>query len=130
MWVMRSNGPAVTMALVSPRPRILVALEPAMFADAMAALLEKAGQDEVEVLAAGDQPHGHYDGAIVTLDLTGLDADVVIHLPDELGGGGTGATTTATAERDVELVDVRSVLEVLDEHCATARPRAAALRAT
>ena len=41
-----------------------------MLADAMAALLEKAGQDEVEVLVAGETPHGHYDGAIVTIDLT------------------------------------------------------------
>ena len=98
-----------------------------MLADAMAALLEKAGQDEVEVLANGDEPQGHYDGAIVTLDLTGLDAQVVIHLPDAAGGGGIGTTTTAGQDIEVELLDVRSVLDVLDEHCATGVLRSAGL---
>jgi hypothetical protein len=107
------------------RPRILVALEPAILAEALAALLEQAGQDEVEVLAVGDDPRGYYDGAIVTIDLTDLDAGVVIHLPDTSGGAGIGTTTTANEEREVDLVDARSVLELLDQHCATSVPRTA-----
>jgi hypothetical protein len=98
-----------------------------MLADAMAALLEEAGQDDVEVLAPGEAPRGRYDGAIVTLDLTDLDAGVVIHLPDDGGGAGVGTATTGDEDRDIELNDVRSVLEVLDEHCTTGRSRTDAL---
>lgn len=114
--------------VVSRRPRILLALEPAMLADAVAALLEEAGQDDVEVLAVGATPQGRYDGAIVTVDLADLDAGVVIHLPDERGGAGIGRAETAVDHRDVELADVRAVLEVLDEHCASSHPRAGVLR--
>lgn len=128
MWEMRASGLAGTVGVVSPRPRILVALEPPMLADAMAALLEEAGQDDIEVLAAGEEPRGHYDGAIVTLDLTDLDAGVVIQLPDASGGAGVGVASTEAEDQDVELTDVRSVLALLDEHCATDRARADALK--
>jgi hypothetical protein len=93
----------------------------------MAAVLAEAGQDDVEVLPEGGTPHGHYDGAVVTIDLTGLDAEIVIRLPDDAGGAGTGTATTGAEGRDVELPDVRSVLHLLDEHVATANPRSLVL---
>jgi hypothetical protein len=99
-----------------------------MFADAVAALLVEAGQDDVVVLSPEEEPWGHYDGAVVTLDVTGLDADVVIRLPDDLGGSGNGSTTTADGgRRQVELPDLRSVFDLLDRSCATARSRAEVL---
>jgi hypothetical protein len=110
------------------RPRILVAVEPRLLADAMATLLTDAGQDDVEVLPDGGVPEGHYDGAVVTLDLTGLDAEIVIRLPDDAGGAGTGTATISDEGRDVELLDVQSVLHLLDEHVSTAKPRAQVLR--
>ena len=110
------------------RPRILVAVEPRLLADAMAALLVEAGQDDVEVLAPEEEPQGHYDGAVVTFDLTGLDADVVIHLPNDRGGSGIGSTTTPDdGLRDVELADMRAVFDLLDRSCATATRRAEVL---
>lgn len=117
------EGGAVTRG----RPRILVAVEPRLLGDAMATLLADAGQDDVEVLPEGGTPQGHYDGAVVTIDLTGLDAEIVIRLPDDAGGAGTGTATTADEGRDVELLDVRSVLHLLDEHVATGTPRSSVL---
>lgn len=110
------------------RPRILVAVEPRLLADAMATLLTDAGQDDVEVLPEGGTPQGHYDGAVVTIDLTGLDAEIVIRLPDDAGGAGTGTATTSDEGRDVELLDVGSVLHLLDEHLSTPTPRSRVLR--
>ena len=98
-----------------------------MLAGAMAALLTEAGQDDVEVLPPGGTPHGHYDGAVVTIDVTGLDADVVIRLPDEVGGAGSGTAITHDEGRHVDLRDAWSVLHLLDEHCATASPRTSVL---
>jgi hypothetical protein len=109
------------------RPRILVAVEPRLLADAMAALLSEADQDDVEVLPEGGVPEGHYDGAVVTIDLTGLDAGVVIRLPDEEGSAGMGTATTRSEDRPVDLPDVRSVLDLLDEHCATGTSRSSVL---
>lgn len=108
------------------RPRILVAVEPKLLADAMAALLVEAGQDDVETLDQGP-PSGHYDGAVVTIDLTDLDAGFVIRLPDDVGGGGVGTASTPGEGRRVDLPDARSVLNLLDEHCATGTPRASVL---
>jgi hypothetical protein len=106
------------------RPRILVAIEPKLLGDAMATLLTEADQDDVEVLPLGGSPTGHYDGAVVTVDLAGLDAEVVIRLPDDAGGAGMGTATTRDQDREVYLRDARSVLLLLDVQVATATPRA------
>lgn len=126
--VRRTPLPIERSHMPPPRHRILLAIDPPLLADTVAVVLAHAGQDEVEVLRPGTgTPHGHYSGVIATIDLTGVDADVVIQLPDAEGGGGMGAAVTAAGSREVALPDVVAVLQLLDEHCAADAPRTRAL---
>ena len=114
-----------------PRPRVLLAVEPLLLEGALFELLEKAGVDDVVTM--GDDPaadlSGHYDAAVVTLTLPdGLDADLVIELPDAGGNSGEGRVVRAGAAQPVAIGSATEIISLLDEHCpgATARVEQAA----
>ena len=102
---------------MSERRRILVAVEPAILGDSLAGVLGDRG-DRVDVIDLRDPqapvPTGHYDAAIVTISLPdGIDADVVIELPDHQGGGGTGSVQRGLVTARVELDGIDDLLGVL-----------------
>lgn len=98
----------------APR-RILVAVEPRLLGDALAALLEDIGLDEVTRRGTED-PSQRFDVALRSEGVTGLRAALVLQVPDavELAEEGSGDLRPATA---------RELLEILDRVCPTSAPR-------
>jgi hypothetical protein len=110
------------------RRRVLVAVEPAILGDALAGVLGSEG-DDVDVIdlrdASADGPAGHYDAAIVTVVLPhGIDADVVIELPDHLGNPGTGSVRHGRITARVHLDGIDDLLDVLRATAEASSPSA------
>lgn len=93
--------------------RILLAVEPAVLEGALAAMLAASGDDDV-VKRGGD---GRYDAAVVSDDLPpGVQAEVVITLPDTRGSGGTGTVTRGGVVHQVSIGGATRVVELLEEY--------------
>lgn len=110
------------------RPRVLVAMEPAVLEGALALLLtSREAHDVVEFHAATEAERGaRFDAAVVSRALAGgVSADMVIVLPDagSSGGSGVGHVTTAGARREVPLRSHQQVLDLLHEQFALAVSR-------
>jgi hypothetical protein len=93
--------------------RILLAVEPAVLEGALAAML--AAGDSDDVVERGRL--GHYDAAVVSDDLpAGVDADVVITLPDTRGSAGTGTVERGGVLQEVTIGGAARVVELLEEY--------------
>lgn len=98
------------------RRRILLAVEPRVLGEVLAAVLREDANAEVIDLRDAPRPAGdHFDAAIVTIDLTGsVDADVVIELPDHEVAL-RGSVTQGGEIDPVELDSLDALLALLDE---------------
>lgn len=93
--------------------RILLAVQPTVLEGALARMLSADPQDDV-VQRAED---GHYDAAVVSDELpAGVQADVVITLPDTRGSGGIGTVRRADVVHDVSIGGAERVVELLEEY--------------
>lgn len=99
-----------------PGSRVLVAVEPHVLADALAGVLAGSG-DDVVVLEPESSPTsvaGDYDVAVVTIVLPDdVHAEVIIELPDDAGGRGTGTVREGGASRSVRIDSLADLLELL-----------------
>lgn len=104
--------------------RVLIAAEPRVLGDALAAVLRANGDEVVLVLPGAALPSGcRFDVAVVTVAGLGL-APVALVLPDRLGNAGIGWVERPTASTGVQIDDADGVLSLLDEHA----PRPASAR--
>lgn len=103
------------------RPRIAIAVEPVILADALAQVLRHADVDDIVVdLRSAD----HVDAALVTIGLPGHpDAEVVIELPDAPGGTGTAGVRVHGRSASVQVQSLADVLRLLDDYCPGPSPR-------
>ncbi|HMC52434.1 MAG TPA: hypothetical protein VKI64_06705 [Acidimicrobiales bacterium] len=106
------------------RPRLAIAVEPAVFGHTLASALEELDVDEVvhlDHLSRGRA--GIFDAAVVTIGVpVGLRASVVIGLPQD--GGNRPAFVEARGRRaEVSIDRLTSLFDVLDTYCPGARRR-------
>lgn len=99
------------------RRRILLAVTPAVLEGALATMLLASDDDDI-VRLGGNGVAGHeggYDAAVVSDELpAGIQAGVVITLPDTRGSGGTGTIRRGDDVRDVTIAGAEQVVELLD----------------
>lgn len=101
---------------------MLIAAEPRVLAEALAAMLRSAGDDVVVVAAETAPPTSSgFDAAVVT-DAALRPARVTVVLPDELGNAGTGSVHGPGGTASVYIADADRVVELLDEHVEPAHP--------
>lgn len=120
MVVRRCDGENRPME--TSRRRVLIAAEPRLLAEALAAILRSAG-DVVVVVPSETAPPagGRFDVAVVT-DAALRPAPVTVVLPDELGNAGTGLVHAPGGTISVYIDDADRVVELLDEHVQPVRP--------
>lgn len=107
------------------RPRVAIAVEPAILGDALADVLLGAGVDDVVNLRIepADDAAG-FDAAVVTVVLPGdVDADVVIELPDTPTGAGETRVSVRGRCAAVPVTALDDVLDILDDYCPAAARR-------
>lgn len=107
------------------RPRVAIAVEPAILGDALADVLLGAGVDDVVNLRmeVADDGAG-FDAALVTVVLPAdIDADVVIELPDTPTGAGETRVSAQGRRVVVPVTALDDVLGLLDDYCPTSEPR-------
>ena len=96
---------------------MLLAVAPPELQQAVAALLASAGQDDVVVVAReSEEPGGHFDAAVV-IDLSTVDADVVIQLPDASGRPGIGTVRDGDSAERVRIDSAHRIVDLLDVYC-------------
>lgn len=105
----------MTVVETSPR-RVLIAAQPRVLAEALAAVLRGRG-DDVVVVVPGTAPleGASFDCAVVT-DAGLRPAPVTVVLPDELGNAGKGWVQARDGTTAVQIDDATRVVELLDEH--------------
>jgi hypothetical protein len=99
--------------------RILLAIEPTVLEGALATMLSAAYGDDITQLGRGGTTAGivGYDAAVVSDALPhGVEAGVVIVLPDTRGSGGTGTVTRGDVVHEVSIDGAEGVVELLDEY--------------
>lgn len=101
------------------RPRIAIAVEPAILADALADVLRQAGVDDVVDL----REHDHVDAALVTIGLSDVDAEVIIELPNADSGTGPAGVRVHGQTAAVHVDGLADVLRLLDDYCPGRNPR-------
>jgi hypothetical protein len=105
------------------RRRLAITVRPAVLADALTAVLADIGADDVVNLTNGDaEPWSdHYDAALVTEPeaVVQLDANVVILLPAPTPDHRDRRPPVSAhrSRRLLQVQDLLSVLDVLDEYC-------------
>ncbi|HVF75915.1 MAG TPA: hypothetical protein VM938_12785 [Acidimicrobiales bacterium] len=102
------------------RPRIAIAVEPAILADALAEVLRYADVDDIVDL----RDHPHVDAALVTIGLPNdVDAEVVIELPNADCGTGPAGVHVHGQSAAVRVDGLADVLRLLDDYCPGRNPR-------
>jgi hypothetical protein len=99
--------------------RIFLAVQPGVLEGALARLLSARCDDEV--VQAGRRglrdAGGGYDAAVISDQLPdGVQADVVITLPDIRGNGGTGTVRSGEVTYDVGIAGPERVVELLEQY--------------
>ncbi len=102
------------------RRRIVLAVEPGILQGALAKMLSTGCADDDVVqfdVSKISAFHGRYDAAVVSDELPdGIEADVVITLPDTRGSGGTGTVTRGTLVEEVNISGAEAVIDLLDRY--------------
>ena len=97
--------------------RILLAVEPGLLEGALARLLSVALGDKVVVARGMHTPDAGFDAAVVSDDLPeGVQADVVITLPDTRGSGGLGSVRSGQVVQEVSIPGAERVVELLEQY--------------
>lgn len=102
-----------------PVRRLLIAVEPRLFADALA----RALRTDYEIIVADissvsfpDSGQMHVDAAIVSGALPpGISVDRLLRLPEASSGTGTATLRTGTVERPVTVGGLASIAAVLGD---------------
>ncbi len=105
------------------RRRVAIAVNPKLLGDALSRALAK---DELEIVVLGEEPGAggsrHADVLIVSHEPPeDVDAEVVIHLPDD-NSGGIGLVTTPESSERVAMGDLASVTAAVDRYSGVADP--------
>lgn len=111
-----ANGTGTRVA--RSRRRILLAVQPAALEGALATLLGAGDADDVVQLGRAFAAHeGGYVAAVMSDELPeGVQAGVVIILPDTRDSGGTATVTTGQVVRHVSIAGADRVVELLEEY--------------
>ena len=99
--------------------RILLAIDPGVLEGALARMLSTGSGDEVVQRGDGRRPiaAGAFDAAVVSDDLpAGLEAAVVITLPDTRGSGGTGTVQRGGVVQEVSIAGAERVVELIEQY--------------
>jgi len=105
---------------MTTRPwRVLVDVEPAVFADVLSRLLVRP---DLQVVRPGDHVFEARGGALDLVVTTGvvppeIRAPTVIKLPDASGDEGDASVTTSHGSRLVPLHDIDDLVAVIDQLC-------------
>jgi hypothetical protein len=114
-------------AVTDVRPRLGLAVEPAMFGQALASALQEVDVDDVvhlDSLPAGRAQE--FDAVVATVGLPeGVRAPVVIRLPHDSGGRGRAVVEAGGERAEVEIDRLTALLGVLDVYCPGPRRRRA-----
>lgn len=107
------------MPVASAARRILLAVEPRFLEGALAKLL--AARLDVEVVQVGQNQirasHSRYDAAVVSVEVPkGVQADVVITLPDTYGSAGTGTVRSGDFVREVSMSDGERLIDLIEKY--------------
>lgn len=97
--------------------RILLAVDPAVLEGALAAMLTAGDRGDVVQRGHDRGAAGAYDAAVVSDELpAGVQAEVVITLPDTRGSAGTGTVRRRGVVHEVSIGGAAQVVELLDEY--------------
>ena len=99
--------------------RILLVVEPGVLEGALAKLLAAGFDDEIVQTGRSrlKAPGARYDAAVVSDQLPeGVQAHVVITLPDTRGSGGTGTVQSGEVIHDVWIGGAERVVELLEQY--------------
>jgi hypothetical protein len=116
-----TGDPPWPTSAVADRRRILLAVEPRVLGDALAAVLDAVGLDDV-IVNHTKGAHGtsmHIDAAVVSDDSVPVVADVVIHVPIR----GSAHVSTPARNDEVTLRTPEELLTILDRYCPSTAPR-------
>ena len=114
-------------AVTDVRPRLGLAVEPAMFGQALASALQEVDVDDVVYLdtVCGGRTQ-EFDAVVATVALPdGVRSPVVIRLPRDSGGKGPAVVEAGGERAEVEIDRLTSLLGVLDVYCPGPRRRRA-----
>jgi hypothetical protein len=99
--------------------RLLIAVEPRLFADALARALRTDYEIVIADVSAPAAPASeptHFDAAIVSRQLpAGVSVERLLRLPEASSGTGFGILRTGTVERSVAVGGLAAIVSVLDD---------------
>ena len=99
--------------------RLLIAVEPRLFADALARALRTDYEIVIADVSAPAYPASeptHFDAAIVSTQLpAGVSVERLLRLPEASSGTGFGTLRTGTVERPVAVGGLAAIVSVLDD---------------
>lgn len=102
-----------------PAPRLLIAVEPRLFADALARALRTGYEIVIADVSTPPSPAVeamHFDTAIVSDRLPpGVSADRWLRLPEASSGTGLGTLRTGAVERPVPVGGLSAIVAVLGD---------------
>lgn len=99
--------------------RILLAIDPGVLEGALARLLSAGSGDEVVQRGGARRPiaGGAFDAAVVCEALPdGVQAAVVITLPDTRGSGGIGTVQRGEVVQEVSIAGAERVVELIEQY--------------
>ena len=107
------------------RPRLAIAVEPALFGDALASALEVIDVDEVIHLDPVLPPRAQeFDAVVASMDLpAGVRAPVVIRIPPDPSSQERAFVDVDGRHAEVEVGRLSGLLGVLDTYCPGSRQR-------
>lgn len=107
------------MTRSEPAKRLLIAVEPRLFADALARALRTDYEIVIADVSAPASPvteHAHFDVAIVSTELpAGVSVERLLRLPEASSGTGFGTLRTGAVERPVAVGGLAAIVSVLDD---------------
>src|SRR5919106_31373 len=107
------------MTCSEPAKRLLITVEPRLFADALARALRTDYEIvivDVSAPASRAIEPAHFDAAIISTQLpAGVSVDRLLRLPEASSGTGLGTLRTGTVERPVAVGGLGAIVSVLDD---------------
>lgn len=102
-----------------PAQRLMIAVEPRLFADALARALRRDYEVVIADMSTWSSPpaeHTHFDVAVVSDRLPpGVSVDRVLRLPESGSGTGIGVLRSGAAERTVAIGGLSAIVAVLGD---------------
>lgn len=107
------------MTRSEPAKRLLIAVEPRLFADALARALRTDYEIVIADVSASTSPPAeptHFDAAIVSAHLPAeVSVERLLRLPEASSGTGVGTLRTGAVERQVAVGGLAAIVSVLGD---------------